>query len=254
MKKDFTEKMRKAFKKVGGFLDKTLFPSDMKCAFCDRDVPDFENHPFCEECEKVVSFNNGNRCLICSEPIDNEAVVCDVCQKHGRKFKKAICPFVYDGKVRKAILGFKDSDKRYLAKVFAKFVVEEIKKEGIEVGRITYVPLSAKKKRKRGFDQAELLAREIAKLLDLRVEKFFEKVKDGKTQKFSSFKERHENMIGMYKLLDVDLRKDDNVLIVDDIITTGATIEAAAGLCEKKVKNVYVAAIARNKLKEKADI
>lgn len=253
-KSNFTEKMRKAFKKVSGFLEKTLFPDDMKCAFCDRDVPDFEHNPICEDCQKDVVFNNGNRCLICASPIENEAVVCDFCQNHKRKFKKAVCPFVYTGKVREEILAFKDSNKRYLAKIFAKFVVDELKKEEVEVNRITFVPLTDKKKRKRGYNQAELLAREIATLLNLNVEKFFVKVKDGKTQKFSSFKERYENMVGMYALTDVKLEKTDSVLIVDDIITTCATVDSCAGLCASKVESVYVAAIARNKLKEKADI
>lgn len=254
-KNNFTEKMQKMFKKVGKFLDNSLFPTDMKCAFCERDVPDFENHPFCEECEKDIAFNNGNRCLICSEPIDNEAVVCDYCQKHKRSFKKAVCPFVYSGKVRDSILAFKDSNKRYLSKVFAKYIAEQLKVEGVEFNRISFVPLTDKKKRKRGFDQAELLAKELGELVGVKPEKMFIKIKDGKSQKFSSFKERHENMIGTYKLCDdIKFKADDVVLIVDDIITTGATIDACAMLCEKKVKAVYVAAVARNKLKEKVDV
>ena len=252
-KNNFAEKMRKAFEKVGGFLEKTLFPDDIKCAFCDNDVPDFQNDPFFYDCEKEISFNNGKRCLICSEPMGNEALVCDICQKNKRTFKKAVCPFVYEGRVRSAILGFKDDNKRYLAKTFAKCIVSDLEKEEVKVNRLTYVPLTDKKKRKRGYDQAELLANEIGKLLNLRVEKFFGKVKDVKTQKLSSFKERHENMRGMFKLLDVKLDKNDSILIVDDVITTGATIEACAVLCEKKVKEVYVAGVARNKLKEKAD-
>lgn len=242
--------MQGAFKKVNKFLDMSLFPSDMKCAFCDRDVPDFENKPFCEDCEKEITFNNSNRCLICSEPIDNEAVVCDFCQKHGRSFKRAICPFVYTGKVRDAILAFKDSNKRYLAKVFAKFIFDEITREGIVVNRLTFVPLTDKKKKKRGFNQAELLAKELGSLMGLVPEKMFIKTKDTKAQKFSSYKERHENMIGMFALSDVTLKSTDNILLVDDVITTGATVEFCSKLCEKKVANVYVAAIARNKLKK----
>jgi len=252
--KKWTEKMHRTFAKVGGFLSNTLFPTDFKCAFCDNDVPDFDNNPFCDDCLKDITFNDGNQCMICGEPIDNEAKVCDFCQKNMRKFKRAICPFVYSGKVRSAILRFKDDGKKYLAKVFARFIADAIKKSEIKITKITFVPLTDKKKRKRGFDQAELLAKELALLLNLKVDKLFVKVKDGKTQKFSNFKERHENMIGMYAMTDVKLDKSDFVLIVDDIITTGATIDFCAGLCANKVNTVYAAAVARNKLKEKANI
>ncbi|MDE6583609.1 MAG: double zinc ribbon domain-containing protein, partial [Clostridia bacterium] len=115
------------FEKLKKIFSHLLFPEDLKCIFCGRDVPDFENKPYCEECEKEVVFNNGNRCKICAEPIDNEAVVCDRCQKMKHNFKKAFCPFVYEGKVRSANLSYKDSNQRYKAKVFAKYIAEDIK-------------------------------------------------------------------------------------------------------------------------------
>ncbi len=250
----FGQKMKKFFGKVGRVFENLVFPTDMKCLFCENDVPDFEHKPYCDECEKVIEFNNKNRCLICSEPIDNEAMVCDFCQKNKRNFKKAICPFVYSGKVRNSILGYKDSNKRYLAKTYARFIAEDLKREEVVVTRLTYVPLSDKKKRKRGFDQAELLAKELAKLIDVEAEKMFVRVVDGKTQKFSSFKERYENIKGVYKLTDVKLDKNDTVLIVDDVITTGATMNYCAGLLVKKVNAVYAAAIARNKFRAESSL
>lgn len=249
----FKDKFKLFFKKLGILVDKTLFPTNFRCIFCDNDIPDYENKPFCESCEKEVEFNNGNKCLICSAPIENEATICDFCQKEKPNYKKAFCPFVYSGKVRSAVLGYKDSNKRYLAQVFAKYIAKEILGSGIKIDIITYVPLSEKKRRKRGFDQAELLAEELGKLLGIVVKRLFVKNKDAKTQKFSNYKERQENMRGMYSLLGERLKKTDTILIVDDVITTGATVNYCAGLCKKKVKDVYVCSIARNRYKEKAD-
>lgn len=237
----------KFFKSVGSFFLNLLFPEDLKCLFCGQDVPDFENKPFCLSCQKQLSFNNANRCMICSEPIGNEATVCDSCQKHKRNFKKAFCPFVYDGLVRSAILGFKDSNLRYKAKTFAKFIAEEINCANVKIDVVTYIPMTKKKERKRTFNQSQLLAKELAKLLDVEMLDMFEKVKDTKGQKFLSFKERQENMIGMYKLKTAKFKTNQNVLIVDDVITTCATINYCAGLINKKTKNVYACAIARNK-------
>ena len=97
------------------------------------------------------------------------------------------------------------------------------------------------------------MAEEIAKILGAPVVELFEKVKDTKGQKFANFKQRQENMIGMYKLLPAKLCKDENILIVDDVITTCATINFCSGLISKQVKSVYVCAVARNKLKKNGE-
>lgn len=243
----------KYFKKVLKFCENLLFPN-CKCLFCGRDVPNFEEKPYCDECEKELSFNRKSKCLICSEPIENDAVVCDNCQKHKRNFKKAFCPFVYDGLVRKSILGYKDSNQRYKAETFAKFIVDEIEKENIKFDLITFVPLTKKKEKQRSFNQSKLLAEEIGKLLGVEVISVFRKDKDDVSQKFSTFKERQENMIGLYSVMEnVKLKKTQSVLIVDDVITTCATVNYCSGLVSKKVKEVYVCAIARNKLRRKQD-
>lgn len=244
-------KIIKYFKKFVHFLDRMLFPDDIKCIFCGKDVPNFYEKPYCDECEKEISFNDKRKCLICAEPIDNEALVCDRCQKNKRAFKKAYCPFVYDGCLRKAILGYKDSNYRYLAKTFAKYIAEEIKKDDLEINYITYVPLTNKKLKKRSFDQSKLLAVELGKILELPVVCLFKKERDGGVQKNLDYKQRQKNMIGMYSLLPNKFKKTDIVLIVDDVITTCATINYCSNLIASKVKDVYVCAVARNKLKNR---
>lgn len=238
-------------KKIGSFFSEIFFPDKIKCIFCNRDIVDFDKQPYCEDCLKEVVLNDKNRCIICDEPIENEATVCDMCQKNERFFKRAFCPFVYDGKVRKAILAYKDSNKRYLSKPFAKLIADRLGESGVAIDYVTYVPLSKKKQSRRGFDQAKLLAEEIAKELGVECKCLFEKIKDVKMQKLSSFKERQENTIGMFKLAGQKLSRKDNVLVVDDIITTCATINACCKLIHKRVSNVYVASIARNKMKNK---
>ncbi len=245
----FVCKLKNFSHKCMKFFDKLLFPDDIKCIFCGKDIPNFADKPYCEECEKHITLNNGNRCMICAEPIENEAIVCDICQKNKRNFKRAFCPFVYDGKVRSAILAYKDGNKRYLAKAFADAMAKDIEKENVKIDIITYIPLTAKKKKLRSFDQAELLAKELGARLNIPVECLFERVKEGHAQKFSTYKERQENIKGLYKLNKVKLKKTQSVLIVDDIITTCASVNFCAGLVANKVKDVYVASVARSKFK-----
>lgn len=240
---------RNIFYKISNFFNELLFPEDIKCIFCGSDIPNFEEKPFCEECEKELDFNNDSRCLICDNPIDNEATICDSCQKHKRFFKKAMCPLLYNGDVRKAILRYKDSNQRYLAKPFASLIAKRLQEEKIDVDFITYVPLTKKKFKSRSFDQSKLLAEELSKILKVKTVCLFEKTRESKGQKYLTAKERAENMKGMYKLLPTKLEKSSKVLIVDDVITTCSTINTCAELIYKKVDTVYACALARNKLK-----
>ncbi len=246
---NFKARFLQFFKKIGEFFDKIMFPEDIKCIFCGRDISNFDEKFWCDDCEKEITLNNKNRCLICAEPIDNEATVCDFCQKNKRYFKRAFCPFVYDGKIRSSILSYKDSNQRYKAKPFARAIAHEILASGVKIDTITFIPLTAKKKKKRSFDQAELLATELGKILKIPVVCLFEKVREGKMQKQSTYKERQTNIKGMYVLKDVKLSKSQSILIVDDIITTCASVNYCSSLIANKVQNVYVASIARNKLK-----
>lgn len=250
--KRFWAKIKNSFCKVASFCNHLIFPDDIKCIFCGKDINDFDKKCYCDECEKEISFNNKNKCLICSEPIDNEAVICDNCQKEKRNFRKAFCPFVYEGLVRSAILGYKDNNQRYKAKSFAKFIANEIQEDNVKIDIISFVPLTRKKEKFRSFNQSKLLAEVIGKLLNVKVADIFVKTRDDKAQKYSSFKERQEKMVGLYALKEgLKLGKHQNVLIVDDIITTCATVNYCAGLLKNKVENVYVCSIARNKLRQK---
>ena len=250
-KSSFVDKLKKSCVKVLKFCEGLLFPEEYKCIFCGQDIPDFQNKPYCDECEKVLSFNNKNKCLVCDEPIENEATICDVCQKNKRYFKRAFCPFVYEGVVRNAVLGYKENNQRYKAKSFAKFIVREIEESGAQIDLISFIPMTKKKEKRRSFNQSKLLAEEIGKLLNVEVVSIFNKERDDKEQKYSSYRERQEKMEGLYTLQSYPLKKSQNVLIVDDIITTCATVNYCSKLISKKVQNVYVCGIARNKLKIK---
>ena len=245
-------KMEVAVKKLGKFFVDLLFPEDLKCVFCGTDIPNFDEKPYCEECEKNLPFNNGHRCEICDQPILNEATICDFCQKRGRNFKRAFCPFLYEGKVKNAILGYKESNQRFKAKAFAKMIVEYIQKFNVKLDVVTYIPMTEKKQKQRTFNQSQLLAEQIGKLLNLPVLSFFSKVRDGEEQKNLTFKERRESVVGKYVLKKVRLKRTQNVLIVDDVMTTGATLGYCAGLVYPKVNEVYVCALAREYVRPKA--
>ena len=101
------------------------------------------------------------------------------------------------------------------------------------------------------FNQSKLLAEEIGKLLKVSVLSCFKKEIDTKVQKRLTYKERRSNVIGEYTLKKINVKKSDNVLIVDDVITTTATVGYCSGLIYPKVNKVYACAIAREYYKSK---
>ena len=239
--------------KFKDFLKKTkdkildvIFPNDIKCVLCDRDIPD-ANQPICEHCLRENIFNEGNRCVKCDTPIKDGNIVCDNCQSNKRAFEKCFCPFIYDGKVRKSILKFKDDKAKYLAKPFAKYIYDRLLKENVEFDMIIPVPSHKKTIKKRGYNPARALADELAILTNKPVCDVLLKNVLSKKQKNLNFYDRQNNLKNTMILADNKSIKNKNILLVDDVITTCATVEVCSELLHKANK-IYACSIARTKL------
>ena len=240
--------LKEFFRKTKDKVLDTIFPNDIKCILCDRDIPGNNQH-ICEKCLKENIFNNGNRCVKCDMPIKEGNIVCDRCTQTHRSFEKCICPFIYDGKVRNAIIKLKDDKAKYLAKPFAKYIYEKLEKEDIQFDMIVPVPSHKKTIKRRGYNPAKVIADELAVLSGKPICEALIKNVLSKNQKALGFQERQTNLQNTIVLTDKNLIKGKNVLLVDDIITTCATIEVCSTLLNKANK-VYACAIARTMLKD----
>lgn len=227
------------------FLD-WLYPPKIKCIFCDNELPD--ENPICPVCLKEDYFNTGNRCKICDLRIKEDNIVCDNCQSYKPKFVKAVCPFIYKDNVRTSIIKFKSDGAKYLAQPFAKFMYERLLEENIVFDLIVPVPSHKDSIRARGYNQATLLAKEISLLSGKPYEEVLVKNVKTKPQKSLNFKERHENLANSMTIIDKKLVKNKVVLLVDDILTTGATLNYCSELLTN-AKEIYVVTIARNERK-----
>ena len=242
---NFTRKIEMNYKKFKKKISYLMFPDDIKCIFCGCDIPNFYKKPYCDECEKELEFNEGQLCKVCDMLIPKNEEKCFYCKNETKNFVKAFCPFVYDGKVKNAILSFKQNNKRYLAKGFAILIAKRIMASGVKIDKITFIPMTQKKEKLRGFNQAKLLAEELGKILDKPVLAFFHKDKEDIGQKNFNYKERMKNIVGAFSVKNVRLKKSENILIVDDVITTTATTNYCSGLLYPYVNEVYVCGIAR---------
>lgn len=210
-----------------------------KCGICGKLGEGY----LCKDCleelkkyaiiEKKILYNSSN-ILNKFEKIENKLEKVEIISKIEKMHI-----FRYEEKIRNLILQYKFNDKAYLYKTFCEFIVKNkkvfdfIKKYDI----IIPVPIHKKRLKTRGYNQSELIAKELAKrtklifLKDVLVKKI-----NNNAQSTLNKKEREENAKNVYKLINSEKIKNKNVLIFDDIYTTGATINS----CIKELENVGV--------------
>lgn len=147
--------------------------------------------------------------------------------------------FDYKEIIRKLIINYKFNDKSYLYKTFCEFIVKRKKSFDFikSYDIIIPVPIHKKRMRKRGYNQSELIAKELAKKAEIKCyTDVLLKIKNNKMQSTLNKKEREENTKNVYKLKNEEKIYNKKVLIFDDIYTTGATITS----CIKELEKVNV--------------
>ncbi len=217
-----------------------VFPQNETCDVCLEELPFKTRLNLCSSCLEKLPFNDKKVCLCCGAPVENEADYCLRCMDTKRAFDKCRSVFVYDGLAKKVLLSFKYGEKKYLKNLLAKLMTDKYLSERFEADVVTFVPMTKKEQRKRGYNQSELLAREIANSLSLECRPSLEKVKESPEQKSLSAKERAENLKGVFSCSDAAL-KGKRVLLIDDVFTTGATANECSGVLLKAgASNVLV--------------
>jgi predicted amidophosphoribosyltransferase len=203
-------------RKVLGRLLDVLYPR--RCAGCARGA-----WPFCETCRLELPVLGRPSCLRCGAPALEDAPGCRNCPP--RPVARARAPFLYDGPVRHAVHRLKFGGVRAVADAFAGPMASCAPELGA-FDAVTWVPLSPRRLAERGFDQAKALAGLIGRELDLPVLRFLERISDaGGTQARRGRDARREAIAGRYG---VARRPPERVLLVDDVLTTGATAAACA--------------------------
>lgn len=152
--------------------------------------------------------------------------------------------FKYENIIRSQILALKFQEKPYIYKTIAYFLknmqksFENLKKYDI----IIVVPISKQRKRDRGYNQSELVAKEISKIIKVPIVKnVLYKIKNTVPQSSLNKKQREENVKGVYKSKNIIKLYDKKILLIDDIYTTGNTLnECANSLIQKGIKRTDI--------------
>ncbi len=196
------------------------------------------------------------RCCFCRKVIEREAQgICGYCREKlslpekGKRRRMLdggfVCtyPLLYDEMVRESFLRFKFYGAISYAEPYSVILSDCFKDDPLLFDIVTWVPLSRRKKKKRGYDQAELLAKGISALLGLDCRKILYKNKETKTQSLlKNGDERRRNVKGAYSLSDENTVKGKKILIIDDIVTTGSTLSECCRVLKKAGAELVTAA------------
>ncbi len=211
----------------------------------------------------VISWLYPNICPCCEKYIDYNAAFCDECSieikpydgsyviKYADKF---IAACFYEGIVESAVLRFKKTDCGNSYYAFAYRIAEVLREKGLSSATdlIVPIPLTKKKLSERGYNQTELMAKELRFMLNVPYENVLVKKSDTVEQKSLSASQRRENLRGVFtvspKAADIAGKR---ILLIDDVCTTGSTLsEASEVLKEAGAKTVIAAAFAKTIMKD----
>lgn len=198
------------------------------------------------------------KCILCGKLLESQEM--DLCRKcrvdaPDCPISKIKYPFIdqwtalwyYEGNVRKSLLRYKFNNRRSHASGYGRLLAMKLlREERTEFDLLTYIPISHRRKRKRGFDQVELLAEHVGKALDVTPVRTMEKIRHNRQQsRIVGFAQRRANVLGAYTVIDSQQIQGKRILLLDDIVTTGATAsECARILLTAGAKEVQFAVVA----------
>ncbi|MFD3158234.1 ComF family protein [Haloimpatiens sp. FM7330] len=208
-----------------------------------------------------IIYYNDEKCVICNKKIYDGDLICKECS-----YKVKRCLQVKKISINKTILNiysaayYSNIIKEMIARlkyksdfkcgyILSEYMIDTINNQKIKYDILTYIPVSRKVMKKRGYNQSEYLARKISYKYNKQVIKLLKKVKETKDQIGLDKEERWNNIMGSFIVVNENHIKNKSILIIDDVVTTGATVYCAAlQLLNNGAKNVTVLTAAKSKI------
>ena len=214
-----------------------IFPRT--CAGCGR-----EGGYLCDECEATIPRLESPQCSACSAP--SRLSLCAWCQSANQPFNGITAPYRWTGVVQELVYSLKYRNVRASAPRLAELMTAHLADRSIAADVIAPVPLHPSRERDRGYNQSELLTREISKSTGIPMSKeALTRTRNTPPQvSMSTPEERRKNVVGAFACVgDVASKR---VLLVDDVVTTGATVaECSAQLRNAGAASIWVLSLGR---------
>ncbi len=241
----------------------TVFPTS--CSVCGSPLPRLSSVPICAACWSEVPVQSGSACARCGDTLErpqnsfgpDPQGLCRVCRLAAPPFVKAIAYGPYEGRIRDLIHALKYDGLRPAASGLGKLLADAILQLAPQAPAemlVVPVPLHRAKHAERGFNQARAVAAEALSTLRRQVPGWLLtlapstliRLRATESQGGRTTRQRRLNIRGAFRVSDPMLVAGRHILLVDDILATGATARAASGaLLEAGAESVYVATLAR---------
>ncbi len=209
-----------------------LSPDNIKCIVCEDELPQDSPYGLCDKCLDKLPYVN-KACNRCGREIYDMSSYCFDCKEGGMEYDKVYSCLNYEDFVHLLVYKLKYGGEKYLAKYMAQIIIDKIKGENITADYILPVPLNQIRQQQRGFNQAELLAQCVSRECNIPLLDNMQRVRNTPFQASLSREERLVNLKDAFKLKDKALVKGKTILLLDDIFTTGTTINECSKVLKK---------------------
>ncbi|MDD4292058.1 MAG: ComF family protein [Clostridia bacterium] len=219
-------------------ISDVFFPPSLTCCVCGEELFDEYEYYICPECFKLLTLNDSKICLRCGSKIEGEESYCGICGSDEVFYEYIRSAVVYDEFARILLHKFKFGNHREFGKCFAKLMERKFNLTDMEVDAVAYVPMTERSLKERRYNQSEIIACEFCILTGLPLFDGLKKIKDTSDQVGKGAADRMKNLKGVMKAQSGV--ENLSVLVIDDIKTTGATInECARALKKAGAAKVY---------------
>ncbi len=194
-----------------------------RCIFCGEVIPAFSL--CCDACRETLFLIHPPLCPLCGMSKSD----C-TCRRHRHRYDTALSPFYCEGAAHSGVLRLKYYDDPRTIAFFADQMATVVRRECASqtIDAVTAVPVTYKKLEERGFNQSELLAREVATRLSVPYQGLLVKIYETAPQKKKHAWERAGNVLGVFDVPNNEILTGKTILLVDDVLTTGSTADECA--------------------------
>ncbi|MBQ6922044.1 MAG: ComF family protein [Clostridia bacterium] len=220
-----------------------FYSTKWRCNACGKE--NFNGKFFCDECESKLPYNDKATCEHCGRALKAAANYCSTCKERLVSVDKARSVFIYDKPISTLIKNAKYRNRRFVFDYFSDKLAVYLTEKFGDAEAVTFVPATEKRVKARGFNQSELLAKGVAEKSGVPFVDCVIKKEETERQAKLSKSDRLKNLKGAFKVRDKNLVRGKNIVVIDDVSTTGATGETIAETLKKAgALRVYLLTVA----------
>lgn len=229
---------------------RSIYPEAYVCHFCGAELNEEDREDsLCPKCRARLPYRHENVCPVCGEYV-NSPGLCSKCRKSTPPFVKAYSAFDYKGAIQRMIINYKEECSPWLGPYIAKYLTSYAKAMDITADYLTYVPSSAFAVKRRGFEPNRKVAVLLSNSIGIPLTEPLCRKIQKKDQKELNAEQRFDNVahaFAMKEEYDRSILIGKRVLLIDDVMTTGATVTACARILKANgAKEIIILTLARS--------